>query len=507
MKSPFTKLATAAVVAIVAIVVITQTGSSPAFAEVVQSFLNIRTATFKMKMGVPNAPTQSFDCLYAQPIRMRQTTTDGSAIVISDFQQGKIVTLMPAQKEAMVIEMENVPSEDENQFNMFGEIRRRLEEARNTKDESVESLGAREIAGTKVIGYRIQKSGFDMTLWADPQTNLPVELKYTAGPTTYTMTDIVFDVPIDDSLFSLEIPSDYTVRTMQIDASEPTEDDLIEMFRLWAGHIDGTLPPVVDMNASTDFVRLSQMKMRDEGVEPSEEHMMQFQQTLMTMGRGWMFVQQLPADSDWHYAGQGVTFGDATRPVFWYRPERSDLYRVLYGDMSVREVPAEELPAVPEGETDPNAVSDQEALVDTAMAMAGDVPPENRSLVARMLSLNEKDLIGGLKVFAELTGGRYPAELDAKSTLKEVDVLKTEALADMTEDTKKQKIADIFFATTYHDKLVRERQDVAYYGDTVRAADSDRVLMRWKIDGGRYRILFGNLTTRDVSPEELQGLE
>jgi outer membrane lipoprotein-sorting protein len=508
MRTPITKLAAAAaIVAVLWVGLHVTSRSSVAFADVVQSFLSVKTAAFKMTMAVEDAPAQAFDCLYAEPIRMRQTTTDGSTIVISDFEKGKIVTLMPARKQAVVIEMQNIPDEKLGQFNMFGEIRRRLEEAEAADDESVESLGQAQIAGVEAIGYRIRKPEVDMTLWADPRTNLPVELKYTTGPTTYTMTDIVFNVEIDDILFDQEIPADYTIRTMQMDASEPTEADLIEMFRLWAGHIDGNLPTTVDMNASTDFVRLQQMKMKDEGVEPSEERMIQLQQTVMKMARGWLFVQQLPADSDGHYAGQGVTFGDATTPIFWYRPQGSQTYRVIYGDMSVREVSAEELPQAPETEPVSEDVSDKEALVDTAMALGGDIPPENRSLVARMLSLSEKDLVAGLKTFAELTGGRYPASLEAKSTIKEVDALKTEALANVPEETKKQKIYNIFFATAYHDKLVREKKDVAYHGDIVRAADVDKVLVRWKTTGGKYRVIFGDLTARDVTADELKGLE
>ena len=153
MKSPFTKLATAAVVTIVAILIVNQTGSKPAFADVVQSFLGTKTASFKMTMAVNDAASQDFDCLYAEPIHMRQTTTDGSTIVISDLEKGRIVSLMPARKQAMVVEMENMPDEDTSQFNMFGEIRKRLEEAQSDEDKSVEFLGEKQIGDVKTIGY------------------------------------------------------------------------------------------------------------------------------------------------------------------------------------------------------------------------------------------------------------------------------------------------------------------------------------------------------------------
>ena len=38
--------------------------------------------------------------------------------------------------------------------------------------------------------------------------------------------------------------------------------------------------------------------------------------------------------SDWHYAGKGVTMGEADTAIFWYRPKDSISYRVIYGDMA-----------------------------------------------------------------------------------------------------------------------------------------------------------------------------
>jgi len=56
-----------------------------------------------------------------------------------------------------------------------------------------------------------------------------------------------------------------------------------------------------------------------------------------------MFVMKLPAES-WRYAGENVKFGDAQTPVFWYQPAGSQMYRVIYGDLSVKDVAPEHLP-------------------------------------------------------------------------------------------------------------------------------------------------------------------
>ena len=52
-----------------------------------------------------------------------------------------------------------------------------------------------------------------------------------------------------------------------------------------------------------------------------------------------------PADSDQHYAGAPVDLGDADAPVFWYRPEGSETYRVIYGDLTVGDAGGNELPS------------------------------------------------------------------------------------------------------------------------------------------------------------------
>ncbi len=59
----------------------------------------------------------------------------------------------------------------------------------------------------------------------------------------------------------------------------------------------------------------------------------------------------------------------------------------------------------------------------------------------------------------------------------------------------------------FYGKLVKESKDAAYYGDTVTAQEVEKVLMRWKISEDQYRVIFGDLSTLDVSYDELTELE
>jgi hypothetical protein len=64
---------------------------------------------------------------------------------------------------------------------------------------------------------------------------------------------------------------------------------------------------------------------------------------MITRGLGFAFA--LPADSDAHYAGKGVSFGTADKPIFWYRPKDAKNYRVIFANLTVRE--ATTPPSVP----------------------------------------------------------------------------------------------------------------------------------------------------------------
>jgi hypothetical protein len=130
-----------------------------------------------------------------------------------------------------------------------------------------------------------------------------------------------------------------------------------------------------------------------------------------------------------------------------------------------------------------------------------------------MLSLNEKDVIRGLGVWLELLDGGYPSSLDPKVAIKQASSLiaaKYGSRKQANKEKKKEieeKAYDIFFASAFYDKLIREKKDVAYYGDKITVEDSGKVLMHWKISDDRYRVVFGNLTRKSVTPGELAELE
>ena len=68
----------------------------------------------------------------------------------------------------------------------------------------------------------------------------------------------------------------------------------------------------------------------------------------MLFMRATMFVRAMKPENDWHYAGEGVQLGEAPTPICWWRPDGSETYRVVYGDLSIEDVAPEEVPSAQE---------------------------------------------------------------------------------------------------------------------------------------------------------------
>jgi hypothetical protein len=191
----------------------------------------------------------------------------------------------------------------------------------------------------------VNEDGVINTVWIDTKTRelVRVETEFTNAPgMNVTMTDFQFDVDLDNSLFILTPPEGYTRMEVQADVSAVAEQDMIEFLRAWSGWTtDNTFPPTLN---PMEMQKVS-MEMEQRGeFGKGETTDQQRKQDAMTIYRGIMFLTQLPTDSNWRYAGEGVKFGNADTAIFWYRPQGSDSYRVIYSDLSVKNVASENLP-------------------------------------------------------------------------------------------------------------------------------------------------------------------
>ena len=212
-------------------------------------------------------------------------------------------------------------------------------------NETEESLGEMEINGRKAIGFRIVKDNKEIMVWADPDTALPIQIESKAndGTETLTLTNITFGVELDDQLFDMTVPDDYLAMNMSTEEFtipfELTEKYLVEGLKIAAGHRGGKFPTYFGRGRPSKEARDKHMEESSRIVAPIEDD---FACMLATE-----YFKRLPKGSEWQYVGEDVQLGDAKKPVCWWKTPESKTYRVIYGDLSIRDVEPSDLPKVP----------------------------------------------------------------------------------------------------------------------------------------------------------------
>ena len=343
MKSRVSKIAAAAVIMIAILTAIHFLGvpiEGIAWADVVRPILTAHTVVFNVIMvEEENAPVTRVMNMGTQRFRSEVLSADGKTvqvIIIVDYDTSQMLQLIPKQKTAVLIELKDVPEKPEN---VLEEMRNIITELQEDPDVSVEPLGEKEIDGRIAEGFRATGPDGEVTIWADPQTALPIRMEQRWRQMQFVCTNFEFDVELDESLFSMKIPEGYSaLPKAELPIASSTEQDLIESLRIWAEVIlDGVFPRDWSTEVYVDDVQQNRKKFaklrKEEKVELG-----------LKLGPGFVFFNLLKAENDWHYVGKNVKLGDAESPVCWYRPDDSETYRVIYGDLSVKDVAPEDLP-------------------------------------------------------------------------------------------------------------------------------------------------------------------
>ena len=365
--------------------------TSIAFAEVAKALDNLRTATYDCTMEMKNptdekTTTITMKGFFLAPSceRIEMSMSLGapkdqvSSILILDHQARKGLTLAPEQKLATTIDLSKMkkPSGPSNPFEM---VRQLVREESSSPGEKVESLGKKEMDGHVLVGFRTHSNMADQTLWADPRTArlVRIEVDFPGGSGHGVMDNFRYDMELDPSLFSLEPPAGYTVNNMQ--ATMPVEDDLVNVLRLIVEHNDGTFPAVISMN-NKEFMQAGQAEATSEAeklvMTPEAQELMkklkaQYGKDETAFRKAWMkawmkmagpitkkltqkhmqgvnFYLLLRPENDPHYVGGGVKLGTPDCPILWYKPTGADKYRVIYADLSVKDMTPDDVKKLPE---------------------------------------------------------------------------------------------------------------------------------------------------------------
>ena len=330
-------------------------------------------------------------------------------VTIVDGQAAKSIMLMPNAKIAMSTDMKKMWEDMKKSGNaappdQFEMVRRLVREGSSGTGEKVERLGKKEIDGREAVGFRTHADMVDVTLWADPETARPIRIETVmdmmAG-VRMVMDNFRYDVDLDPSLFSLEPPEGYS--TVAMDMTMPVEEDLLSTLRTIAEHSKGEFPAKLGMNKEVmeslgvvggepkfkmdkltmdkltgdtmeaemnkiaakyggkeklrakygkDIPPAIMAEITEAGMPLMQEQMQEQMQKEMPLMqkrmRGITFYMMLKPENDPHYVGGGVKLGTPDRPILWYKPTGAEKYRVIYADLSVKELAPDEVKKLPE---------------------------------------------------------------------------------------------------------------------------------------------------------------
>lgn len=373
MKNPVTKLAAAAVIALAAIIGISQfAGGTITFADVIKPILNARTVVLDYVIGEGPDALEMHDIVIGSRIR-RTMSIDKTKILdsrvrsalsnmdnmdttmILDLEDARMLTLI-SLGVTKIASYNDIQGFQEVNRGQLDSIRNIVSKVKDDPDTDIQDLGEKEINGQKAVGFYVKGPNVDLTIWANKKTSLPIRMEFTEGKTsTVVIKNIEFDVPLEESLVSMEVPAGYTLKDNFIHinkdtapdnlpeeqlVSNATEEDLVESLRIWAEIIlDGAFPDAIGTDHFIKQAAVLGYKVASLRLPRSEMEQLGFKFT-----KGMLFLQEFEFGGKWGYAGKGVKLGDADKIILWYQPQGSNTYRAIYGDLRVAEVAEEDLP-------------------------------------------------------------------------------------------------------------------------------------------------------------------
>lgn len=346
MNSRMTKLAAAAAIIITAIFAINHLGgsidiSNVAWADVVKKMEAARTVmcTLEIQSGDDR---EVFTSRVMEPYHSRSDMIESPSkykVAIRNTLMNKNLLLYPETKMAVIGDDEGSPG---NEIKTYKRLKKDL------RDGTEKNLGSEVLNGRDTVCFEITRAGRTIKVWADPETALPVQIEETwdenGKKKVVLRSDIKFDVEFDEGLFSMTPPADYSLVDLETQRTqtpfELTERHLIEGLAVYPKYKDSRFPTrFMGGRPLTEEVRkkcLEESKNLDWSDEEANKSNLACE-----------FIERLPESSDYQYVGEDVKFGDANAPVCWWKPVGSTTYRVIYGDLSVRDVNPEDLPDVP----------------------------------------------------------------------------------------------------------------------------------------------------------------
>ncbi len=329
----------------IAIIMMLYPRSSLAFHDLANAIRNAKTLTYTVisepisstEVTKPKPATGQWQVRYKDPGLSRTDFQDGS-VSIMDHTKQEMIFLSPLLKTASrtVMQTGNLTSQEVSQSSFPIQL------FENGQLHG-ESLGEKRINNRLVKGFEVQSGATKMKVWGDPETKRPVQIEYQVeiptGLCNITMQDFVFDSEIADELFSTSIPSGYAINEQsfpKVDFSKvslPPESHVVNILKLYSSRFDGKFPKQIDDPGLIAAILSSYSSDLEAGKQALAE-------LVPSMGASWTFRVAL---EKFGYSNDGM-HGDADKIIFWYLPKAAKQYRVVFGDLRIGDVDADQIP-------------------------------------------------------------------------------------------------------------------------------------------------------------------
>ena len=210
-------------------------------------------------------------------------------------------------------------------------------------DKPDKELGEQTLDGQKVVGFEVSQGTYKYTLWLDAKSKQLVRIEresHIKGSSIIktAMADFHFDEPLDEALFSFDPPAEYKVQTQTAAAMPKSlviEENVVEALRGYTQKSDGKFPKSI-----TEWGEWSVLLSKGAtDAKLSDE-------TTKVMGHLGAITALLSGVSkdDYAYLGEGKTVKETDAIIFWCK-NKQGVYRAVYGDLSVKDISKEQLPA------------------------------------------------------------------------------------------------------------------------------------------------------------------
>lgn len=368
VKSKITKLAATAVITIGVLVAVDYFGlavkmTAPAFADTIEEISKAHSVTYNWTIYGEDKLLSTSEQMVNEYGVTRYVLPHG-VVMVYDRNSGKSLQLTPQLEKAVITYRVGREDKPKGLINY-------LEWLSNLHEESGQFEEQEEIDGKIAHVFVVERDFRKTTIWVDPETNLPVRVELVSLPAggdiivpkmtlherdfggegndsrTITITgngvqgrrtiiwsDFVWNPELDDSLFSLEPPEDYSVEEIMFDVSDRGEDGLIDALAFWTEMSGGLFPSSINELGDPNKVRPMLIEKFDGEGDPKQEFDQAVHQMNLIM-KGLWFAQKCKVEDNWYYAGDKVRLGESDRPVCWWESEDSDAFRAIYGDLSL----------------------------------------------------------------------------------------------------------------------------------------------------------------------------